>query len=252
VVRGVEPVSRISQVARELSAAMKNETGTIFDIDNIQHYYMQFFPGHERGNFHIMNDDNQVKRKASKETKLVENIIEAKNEREKEKRNTSNVIILGATLPDSCPRRCESCIMHECEAPRRRLMVQEAVKEESNVAFFEDTKAITTASIDEEIVLMDAAIDLVIVLPESLGSVAELADFFHNPVILPKMRVFVKKRYHPQHGKSGSYLRDFLRKFDAKGGHVYFFGSDKQLIKDIVDILKYRRGIKSIDDIEQT
>lgn len=127
------------------------------------------------------------------------------------------------------------------------MLVHDALDERSNVALFEECEGVARASVDEELVLMDPGIDMVIILPESFGSVAELVDFSHNRRILPKMRVFVKKRYHPQEGNSKSYFRDFLRKFDSRTGHVSWFDSDEQLIQDVGSIRDYVHGSKCID-----
>jgi hypothetical protein len=174
--------------------------------------------------------------------------------KKKEGQITSNLFILGERFPDACPRHCDGCTVQDCkEAPKRRLSVFDILERlGSNVAIFEDCEKVARASVDEELILMDPMIDRVIVLPESIGSVAELVDFSHNETIMPKMLVFVKRRYHPQHGESKSYLRDFLRKFDARGGRVYYFESDAQLIKDIGDIHGYYQGVKTINELKKS
>ncbi|MEX2683062.1 MAG: hypothetical protein Q6373_015845 [Candidatus Sigynarchaeota archaeon] len=191
------------------------------------------------------------KKAMSKQARFIENVIA--EVRRREKQVALKMFILGSRFPENCPRRCEGCTIQGCEdASRRRLLIHDALNMGSNIVMlFEDCEAVARASVDEELILMNSEIDMVIILPESFGSVAELVDFSHNRKIYPKMRVFVKKRYHPQQGESKSYLRDFLRKFDARGGRVYWFESDDQLVKDIGNICDYYRGSKCIDQLKK-
>jgi hypothetical protein len=184
--------------------------------------------------------DDLEGKEANQAQRTIEFIDKALAEiRKRENLETLNIIILGEQFPDDCSRACGTCIKSEspeCEGARRRLLVREALDTEFNVSFFEDCDGITMASVDEESILMSDMIDMAIVFPDSFGSVTEMVDFAHNQKILPKMRVFVKERYHPQHGESKSYFRDYLKKFDAKGGYVDYFEDNKQLVRNILNI----------------
>jgi len=198
----------------------------------------------------MSDEDTSPESKQEREAGFVLQALE--KVREREAQVTLNVILLGATFPDGCGRQCISCRKQDCDAARRRLTVHDSLNGKFNITLFEEYTELERPSVDEESVLMDPEIDIVIAIPESFGSVAEMVDFSHNPKIAPKMLVFVKKRYHPQYGNSKSYLRNLLGKLDAKGVRVYHYRSNKHLVKIINDNLELYRSIRCIDVIKET
>lgn len=89
-------------------------------------------------------------------------------------------------------------------------------------------------SLLERRILSSEELDLAFVNVESWGSVAEFSEFRHDNDIAPKLRVLVRREYHPLYGSSEGYLTDAYLTHDAVFGHIYMYRDAKWTAKDLV------------------
>ncbi|MEM3693692.1 MAG: hypothetical protein QXI39_06705 [Candidatus Bathyarchaeia archaeon] len=77
-------------------------------------------------------------------------------------------------------------------------------------------------------------VELAFINVESWGSVAEFVQYHRNPKVAPKLRVLVKKDFHPLYGKSSSYLTDLYLTHLCVYGHVYAYDGDAFPSSDLI------------------
>ena len=154
-----------------------------------------------------------------------------------------SIFILGKGFPQGseCLECCDSCEISDCVNPKRRKIVRETLNEEGHIAMFPEQLELIYPSCDEHIIFQDPEIDLLIIFPESAGSIGEFSQFMGDIEIAPKMRVFIPKEFHPLYGNITSYVSDEYLRFIVNHGHVYFFEHDSELftiIKKLTDMIR--------------
>ena len=133
------------------------------------------------------------------------------------------VVICG---PKKCEReisceKCEPSDKLQCMYNQRTEIKQQLNRENSLATTFEEDFELDIASIEEQIILKKDEVDLVILIPDSEGSAAELALFAQDPIIRNKLRVFVPHQYHPLYSVSDSFLTSLYWSLMPVFGHIY-------------------------------
>jgi len=143
---------------------------------------------------------------------------------------------------------CLTC-SETCDYSKKRKYLKEYIEEElnSHVLFMEQLEFIHP-SLEEVLFLEENPdIDLIIIFPESYGSISEFINFSNNQKIAHRLRVFVKPRYHPLISDKKSFLRNSLLIFLSKYGHVYSYEVDdkyEDLTKKVHKLISSYRVIK--------
>ncbi len=107
---------------------------------------------------------------------------------------------------------------------RRSIAEELAVKDIFAVIPEDMLQAGVPPSLLERWILASEELDMAFVNVESWGSAAEFSEFRGQKEIAPKLRVLVRRDYHPLYGSSKSYLTDAYLTHDAVFGHVYMHG----------------------------
>lgn len=118
-----------------------------------------------------------------------------------------------------------------------RREIAEALAEKNIVAILMEDLLPDEAgfSLAEKELLSREGIDLIFVIPESPGSIAEFSEFIADERISERMRVVVQRKYHPLYGgEEGGYLRDRLLIFQVERGHLYAYGDCLPPVEDLV------------------
>lgn len=92
-------------------------------------------------------------------------------------------------------------------------------------ATFEEDFNLKLASLEEQIILKEEEVDLVIIIPCSIGASAELGLFSKDPQIRKKLRVIVPSEFHPFYCREESFLTSVYMELLSDYGHVYPFGA---------------------------
>jgi deoxyxylulose-5-phosphate synthase len=113
---------------------------------------------------------------------------------------------------------------------RKRRSIARKLKDSGIIALIpEDDFAPDVApSLIEEFIFKHSDVDLVFLNVESWGSATELAQFYDDIRIAPKLRILTFHKYHPLYGSSKSYLSDLYLTHIAKYGHVYAYDDSKE------------------------
>ncbi|MHA1271957.1 MAG: hypothetical protein ACTSQP_01310 [Promethearchaeota archaeon] len=171
------------------------------------------------------------------------------------------VSILGEGFPkgkecwESDYSACLTCT-EDCVNPKKRKYLKEYIEKElnSHVLFMEQLEFIYP-SLEEVLFLEENPdIDLIIIFPESPGSIDEFIKFSNNEKIAHRLRVFVEPRYHPFNIDKESFVKDSLLMFLSKYGHVYSYEDDdkyEDLIRKIHKLLGSYRVIKYKDSVRE-
>ena len=101
---------------------------------------------------------------------------------------------------------------------------------------FEEDFELEIASIEEKIILKNEEVDLVIIIPDSEGSAAELGVFSQDPLIRPKLRILVPHQYHPLYSGGDSYLSSLYLELMSVHGHIYPIDPLRELHPDGVAV----------------
>ena len=109
-------------------------------------------------------------------------------------------------------------------------------------------------AVEEELLIKTVIddIDLILIFPESTGSIDEFIVFSREHELAKKLRVFVKPRYHPLYFDKVSQLRDRILAFVSVYGHVYCFKDDEQLVEIIFKLLGSYRRVKILESFEDS
>jgi len=166
------------------------------------------------------------------------------------------LMILGQGFPkgEDCwslnlSESCEKCDKVNCLGPRRRKEIKRLVEEDlCDIAIFPEELGFIHPAIEQRVLIMDKEIDLVILLPEGPGSIAEFGEYSSNPEIAYKLRVFVPTKYHPFEmdieGHEQGYLSNAYLIHLTLYGHVYSYNDDLDLKKKLIFLLESFRRIK--------
>ena len=92
-------------------------------------------------------------------------------------------------------------------------------------------------------ILEQNQIDKNIHILESPGSIAELTDFVHSPLICRKCKIFVST----QHRNSISYVRDVTERVARNGGMIIWFTDEQDLLEKLRFALKPNRYEKAMN-----
>lgn len=140
------------------------------------------------------------------------------------------VVICGAGKCD-VERFCEDCDPSEklgCIYDQRKRISQ-VLNESSCISIlFEEDFDLDIASIEEQIILRNDDVEIVFIIPSSVGSAAELALFARDPIIKPKLRVLVPYQHHPLYAKSRSFLTSHYLELMSELGHIYPFDPSEE------------------------
>lgn len=125
----------------------------------------------------------------------------------------------------------------ECPYDLRLRIRSKLIKESCVAALFEEDENIVYASMDEKLTLRKKGLDLVLIIPTSVGPISELSAFAEDKIIRPKIRVLVPFEYHPFYGKSESYVTSVYKELMSDYGHVYPFDVHEKMHPDPLTIV---------------
>lgn len=196
------------------------------------------------------SNSNEKSRKVSRFKEILETSLEDYRNRLKEVSLVVSIMGAGFPMGSKCLEgsfvQCENCDnKNSCEAKKRKYLKQKIEENHlANTIFMEELKFIYPG-IEEELYLEDLKnLELIFIFPESPGSIDEFIKFYHNPKIVPKLRVLVKPKYHPLISDKRGVVRDSLLEFLTVHGHVYPFKDLSNAKWIIIKLLKSYRIIK--------
>lgn len=145
---------------------------------------------------------------------------------------------------DDCPADTRL----ECPYDLRRRIKSNLIEEGCLAALFEEDENIVYASMDEKLTLRKKDVDLVLIIPTSIGPISELSSFAEDKIIRPKIRVLVPFEFHPFYGTSESYVTSVYKELMSDYGHVYPFDVHEEMhpnphtiVSTLVSVYKRRK-----------
>lgn len=142
-------------------------------------------------------------------------------------------LIEGRLSCENCPRD----IRLKCYYYLRQMIKEFLIEEGCIAALFEEEDTSAYASMDEKLTLRKEDVDLVLIIPTTIGPVSELSSFAEDKVIRPKIRVLVPFEFHPFYGESESYMTSVYKELMSDYGHVYPFDINGKLHPDPLTIV---------------
>ena len=144
---------------------------------------------------------------------------------------------------------CEDCPADtrlECLYDLRQRIKRDLIEAGCIAALFEEELNFEYASMDEKLTLRKKDVDLVLIIPTSIGPISELSSFAEDKIIRPKIRVLVPFEFHPFYGTSESYMTSVYKELMSDYGHVYPFNVHEEVHPDPLTIVStlvsvYRR-----------
>ena len=135
---------------------------------------------------------------------------------------------------------CEDCLVDtrlECLYNLRQRIKEFLIKAGCIAALFEEEETSAYASMDEKLTLRKKDVDLVLIIPTSMGPISELSAFAEDKIIRPKIRVLVPFEFHPFYGTSESYVTSVYKELMSDYGHVYPFDVHEEVHPDPLTIV---------------
>jgi hypothetical protein len=187
--------------------------------------------------------------------RLFKKIVMTAEEMEKRRKAVSlNIPILGEGKKcggEDC-NLCYKSPKPECGACGycKRIVVRNELIYEGHIAYLpEGTSRYSNRNppdtikplIQDKFVIPEA--DIILVFPESPGSINEYATYFRDPVIAPKMRVFIDFGFHPWHSKEKGRHAHTCIEFGCRHGHLHPYDgrNRKQLVYMVKDIIYHKQ-----------
>ena len=196
-----------------------------------------------------MNDQEFI----AERKKILENFNKSFQLRHKQK--SLIIFNFGAGFPKGkeCLECCEGCTDQNCIEPKRRKLIRKEIESRLEYqVFFPEEFDLEVPSIDEKIIIIEEKIDLVIILPESIGSRYEFSNYSQDPKIAPLLRIFVPVEYHPlgvNREEQGILSNGYLIHL-TKYGHVYSYRDDKELIEKILLLCESFGHLKHYEELD--
>ena len=175
-----------------------------------------------------------------------------------------NIVICGES---QCPEFkegklcCEDCpgdTRLECRYDLRKRIKSALMEQGCLAGLFEELEGIEYASMDEKLILRNEHLDLVFIIPTSIGPISELSSFWEDKIIRPKIRVLVPVEYHPFYGEGEGYMDSVYKELMSDYGHLYPFNvrdgthpDPLTIASTLVEVYKRRKLLELTENIRQ-